>query len=96
MLKNGPMRCNTLSWLAKLKYDPNLCESSKVAVEGFRASEKLKNMSGESLDLQKTIDLGNEEEQGICKSNDYLLNTCNPDFRSSRPEVFSKKGLQLY
>lgn len=32
--------------------DPDLCRLNKIAVEGFKAIEKLKNFSDESLDLQ--------------------------------------------
>ena len=49
--------------LAKLKSDPNLCELCKVAVECFKASEKLTSFSDESRDLQKAVDQGNEADQ---------------------------------
>ena len=56
-------------------------------MEGFEASEKLKNSRDESLDLQKMIDLGKEAEQVICKDNDYLLNTCSPNFGREEPSL---------
>ena len=73
--------------LRKLKSDPSLRDLSKVAVEGFKASEKLKLFSGESLNFQKTIDLGKKVEQVICKYSDLLLNTCNPDLEWEKPSL---------
>ena len=56
-------------------------------MEGFKASETLTSFSGESLDLQKTIELGKETEQVIFKYNGYLLNTWNPDLGWEKPSL---------
>ena len=70
LLRNGAMNhwgANGIdlgmnSQYCEVQSDPSLRNLSKVAVESFKASEKLKFFSGESLNLQKTIDLGKEVE----------------------------------
>ncbi len=79
-LQRGSIHCHGV---AKLSDDPNLCELSKQALEGYLASEWLKNNSRnisqqELLKKQCVIDVGQKAENIICDYVDSLTSTNNP------------------
>lgn len=82
-MQRGSIHCHGV---AKLSNDPNLCELSKKALEGYLALKYLKHspdMSKEEVnDKQCAIEEGQKAERTICDYVDSLISTdnpCNPD-----------------
>ena len=74
-----------LHGVGKLKSDPNLCDLSQIALQGYLAAQSVSNdqLSHEVLlQKQQEVKEGCEAEKAICDYVDFLVSTqnpCNPD-----------------
>ena len=74
----GSIHCHGV---AKLQCDPNLCDLSQIALQGYLAAQSLaKDQLSHEMSLQKQQEVkeGCEAEKAICDYVDFLMSTQNP------------------
>ena len=77
-VQRGSIHCHGV---AKLKSDPNLCNLSQIALQGYLAAQSLaKDQLSHEMLLQKQQEVkeGREAEKAICDYVDFVMSTQNP------------------
>ena len=77
-VQRGSIHCHGV---AKLQSDPNLCDLSQIALQGYLAAQSLaKDQLSHEMSLQKQQEVkeGCEAEKAICDYVDFLMSTQNP------------------